>query len=228
MKFAFSLLVLLCSCNIAFAQTAEELIAGLRAKSAKVKDYEAKGKMTTSVSYMKAPVANVVVYFKNPDKLRIKNETGVSFIPKGSVNINMSSLFAQSGEFSIIDAGREEKTGWRIIKLLPLDEKSDIVLSTLYVDEKAVLVRKASTTTKENGSFDLEMTYGKYASYGLADKVVFSFNTKDYRLPKGITFDYDDGTQKKNNQPKDGKGKVEIQYSEYKVNKGVGDEVFEK
>jgi hypothetical protein len=89
-------------------------------------------------------------------------------------------------------------------------------------------VRKASTTTKENGSFDLEMSYGKYASYGLADKVVFSFNTKDYRLPKGITFDYDDGTQKKNNQPKDGKGKVEIQYSEYKVNKGVGDEVFEK
>lgn len=228
MKIGFSLLLLLSCSSSVLAQSAEELLAGLRAKSAKVKDYEARGKMTTSVSYMKAPVANVVVYFKNPDKLRIKNETGVSFIPRGSVNINMASLFAQTGEFSTIDAGREEKTGWRIIKLLPLDEKSDVVLSTLYIDEKAVLVRKAQTTTKENGSFELEMTYGKYADYGLADKVVFSFNTKDYRLPKGITFDYDDGTQKKDNQPKDGKGKVEIQYSEYKVNKGVGDEVFEK
>ena len=34
---------------------------------------------------------------------------------------------------------------------------------------------------------NLEMTYGKYAEYGLADKVIFSFNTKDYKLPKGVT-----------------------------------------
>ena len=34
--------------------------------------------------------------------------------------------------------------------------------------------------------------------YGLPDKVIFSFNTKDYKLPKGVTFDYDDGAKKKN------------------------------
>jgi len=72
------------------------------------------------------------------------------------------------------------------------------------------------------------MTYGKYAAYGLADKVNFSFNTKDYKLPKGITFDYDDGSKK--NEPadkmKNKKGKVEIVYSGYSINKGVPDSVF--
>ena len=37
------------------------------------------------------------------------------------------------------------------------------------------------------------MSYGKYINYGLPDKVVFSFNTKDYKLPKGISLEFDDG-----------------------------------
>jgi hypothetical protein len=32
----------------------------------------------------------------------------------------------------------------------------------------------------------LEMSYGKYIAYGLPDKVIFSFNTKDYKLPKEL------------------------------------------
>ena len=71
-----------------FAQslTAEELVAKVREKLAKVKDYTAKGKMKTTVAYMKAPVANIQVFYKSPDKMRIKNESGVSFIPQGSTN----------------------------------------------------------------------------------------------------------------------------------------------
>lgn len=227
MKFGLlGLWILLAAPVLAQQLTAEELVAKVREKLAKVKDYEAKGKMKTSVAYMKAPVANILVYYKSPDKLRIKNETGVSFIPQGSTNINMGSLFANTGKFDIIDGGTEEGIGWRIVKLLPQDENSDVVLSTLFIDAKTFLIRKARTTTKESGSFELELTYGKYAEWGLADKVVFIFNTREYKLPKGITFDYDDGTQRNKTQPKDAKGRVEIDYTEYKINKGVTDDTF--
>jgi hypothetical protein len=170
----------------------------------------------------------VTVYFKKPDKLRVKNESGISFIPKGSVNINLGNVFSSDGEFDIIDAGVEAATKLRIIKLLPKSESSDVVLSTLYIDEKALLVKKAVTTTRENGTYELHMTYGKYADYGLADKVIFTFNTRDYKLPKGVTFDYDDGTKKQKPapSPKDNKGTIEIVYSEYSVNKGIPDSVF--
>jgi hypothetical protein len=103
------------------------------------------------------------------------------------------------------------------------------VLSTLYIDDSLLLIKKSKTTTKENGTYELEMTYGKYAVYGLADKVIFSFNSKDYKLPKGVTFDYDDGTEKEQNADKlkNKKGKVEITYSDYIINKGVSDSVFQ-
>jgi hypothetical protein len=124
--------------------------------------------------------------------------------------------------------GKESKTNLRIIKLLPKDENADVVLSTLYIDETQSLIKKSKTTTKDNGTYELEMTYGKYAEYGLADKVIFSFNTKDYKLPKGVTFDYDDGNKKAEDADKlkNKKGKVEISYSGYIINKGVPDSVF--
>lgn len=210
------------------AQTAEELINKVKAKLEKVNDYQANGKMKTNVIFIKAPIANVKVYYKKPNKLRINNESGISFIPKGSVNINLNNIFINTTGFDIIDMGKESGTNLRIIKLLPKDEEADVVLSTVYIDEAQQLIKKAKTTTKESGTYELEMSYGKYAEFGLADKVIFSFNTKDYKLPKGITFDYDDGTKKEQptDKMKNKKGKVEIVYSNYIINKGVSDTVF--
>jgi outer membrane lipoprotein-sorting protein len=210
------------------AQTPEEIIQKVKTKLDKVNDYEAKGKLKTNVVFIKAPVATVKVYYKKPDKLKIINESGISFIPKGSVNISLNNIFVNTGGFDIIDVGKESGTNLHIIKLLPKDENSEVVLSTLYIDEAQSLIKKAKTTTKDNGTYELEMTYGKYSDYGLADKVIFSFNTKDYKLPKGVTFDYDNGN-KKDQTPdklKNKKGKVEISYSNYVINKGVPDSVF--
>jgi hypothetical protein len=120
-----------------------------------------------------------------------------------------------------------DSSGLRIIKLLPKEDTAEIILSTLYVDEKNALIRKSKTTTKDNGTYELEMSYGKYADWGLPDKTIFSFNTKDYKMPKGVTLDYDNGSRKNNNDVlKNKKGKVEITFSNYNVNKGIDDAVF--
>ncbi len=212
-----------------FSQTGNDLLLAVREKLEKVNDYEAKGKLKTNVVFIKAPVASVKVFYKKPDKMKIVNESGLSFIPKGSVNINLTKFLSESGNFEVIDAGKEAATGYRILKLLPSDEQSEIVLSTLYIDEKTELVRKAKNTTRDNGTYELEMTYGRQAAYALPDKVIFSFNTKEYRLPKGVTFDYDDGSKKKTDvSMKNKKGKVEITYTSYIINKGIDDKIFAK
>ena len=209
------------------AQTPQELINKIKAKLEKVNDYTAKGRLKTNVVFIKAPIASVKVYYKKPDKMKIVNENGLSFIPKGSVNINLAKFLSGSGNYEIVDAGTEPSTGLRVLKLLPADENSEIVLSTLYIDEKTELIKKAKNTTRDNGTYELEMSYGKYIAYSLPDKVIFSFNTKDYKLPKGVTFDYDDGTEKKpDGDIKNKKGKVEITYTEYLINKGVNDSIF--
>ena len=211
------------------SQDANILLKQVKARMDKVNDYEARGSMKTNVTFLKVPEAVVKIYFKKPDKLKIKNEKGISFVPKGAVSINLNSILA-GNNYTVIDAGvdKSAKGVLRVIKLLPLDDNDNIVLSTLYIDEANSVIKKAKTTTRDNGSYELNMTYGKYVSYGLPDKIIFTFNTKDYKLPKGVTFDFDDGSEAKKTAgaAKTKNGSAEILFNSYIINKGVADVNF--
>ena len=205
------------------------LIMRVKAKLDQVNDYEADGRMKTDVSFIKAPIGKVKIYFKKPNKFRLKKDGGISLLPKGGVSVNMNSIFATS-DFVALAAGEAIIGGskTRIVKLLPANENSDIVLTTMYIDETNLLVKKAVTTTRENGTYEIEMSYGQYTQYGLPDKVVFTFNTKDYKLPKGITLEFNDEEKPLSDADKlkNKKGRVEITYTNYQINKGVPDAVF--
>jgi len=212
----------------AHAQRAEDLMVRIKDKLGKVRDYEARGTMKMNVDFIKAPVANVKVYFKKPDKLKIINEGGISLVPKGSINININNIIGEISASDVIDGGRDNKTGFRIIKLVPKDDNANVVLSILHIDEQQLVVRKMKTTTKENGTYEMDLVYGRYADYGLADKVIFSFNTKDYKLPKGVALDYDESKVKptETDRKNDNLGVIELNYSGYAINKGVADSIF--
>lgn len=212
-----------------YSQDMTALIMRVKAKLDQVNDYEADGRMKTDVSFIKAPIGKVKVYFKKPNKFRLKKDGGISLLPKGGVSVNMNSIFATS-DFVALAAGEAIIGGskTRIVKLLPANENSDIVLTTMYIDESNLLVKKAVTTTRENGTYEIEMSYGQYTQYGLPDKVVFTFNTKDYKLPKGITLEFNDEEKpvSEADKLKNRKGRVEITYTNYQINKGLPDTVF--
>jgi outer membrane lipoprotein-sorting protein len=203
------------------------LVTRVKQKLDAVKDYSATGRLRTDVAFLKVPVAKVNVFFKQPNKFRISKEKGISILPKGGVSVNMQNVLAEK-DFVAIDAGKAVVNGQelRVVKLLPTVEASDVVLTTLYIDERELIIRKMSTTTRENGTYDVEMTYGKWTSYALPDKTLFSFNTKDYKLPKGVTLEFDDGEKPDANKLKSKKGYVELTYDSYQINKGVPDSYF--
>ncbi|MES2646864.1 MAG: hypothetical protein V4717_08330 [Bacteroidota bacterium] len=205
------------------------LVQKVKAKLALVTDYKATGSLKTDVAFLKVPVAKVNVYFKNPNKFRITKEKGISILPRGGVSINMQDVLAEK-DFIALDAGTTTLNGKisRIIKVLPSGDAGDVVLTTLYIDEKNFLINKITTTTKQNGTYDVVLTYNKWSNYALPDKTVFSFNTKDYKLPKGVTLEFDDGERPDTEKMKNKKGTVEIQYLSYEINKGVPDSYFTK
>lgn len=213
--------------GIVNAQEIRPLLQKVKEKYDRVTDYTADGRMKTNVLFIKAPVAQVKVYYKKPDRLRIRNERGVSFIPKGTVNINMNNVLGLNN-YEAMAAGVEKVAGrdCRVVKIFPLSDEENITRATLYIDEARLLVIRSVISTRENGTYELVMHYTNYSEYGLPDRVELTFNTKDYKLPKGISIDYDNGAGKAD---RDGprKGKVEITYSGYVINKGVPDSVFQ-
>lgn len=204
------------------------MVNKVKARLDKVNDYQAKGRMTIDVSFIDASPSDVTIYYKKPDRFKVKKEGGISLLPKGGVSINLGSLLS-NGNYDVVPVKDAviDGTTVKVVKLLPSDEHSNVVLTTLYIDEKKLVIRKATVNTVENGTYDILLSYGKYADWGLPDKVVFSFNTKDYKLPKGITFEYEKGGEKKEDKaPK--RGSVTINYNSYTINKGIDDKVFKE
>lgn len=213
----------------AHAQGEEALIKAVRARLDGVQDYEARGRMRIDVSFIQAPPSDVTVFYKKPNLFKVKKSDGISILPKGGAGINMGSVLS-ADDFTIVPAGNAVVAGvnTKVVKLIPQTESSDIVLMTLYIDEAAALIKRSRVATRESGSYEIDLTYGKFAAWGLPDKAVFSFNAKGYKLPKGLTFEYERSGKPAPAAPKDEKGKIEIVYTDYKINKGLSAAVFAK
>lgn len=206
----------------------DPLIEKVAQKLASVNDYVAEGIMKTDVSFIKASLGKVKVYFKKPNLLKVRKEGGISLLPKGGVSLTLNTLL-NTKQYTAIQAGTQVLNGksLRVIKLIPNDDRLDWVISTLWIDPVDALVYKTATTTKESGSYEISMEYGAYAQYGLASKIIFSFNTKDYKLPNGITLEFgDDEPVSKQQLLKNKKGSIEIRYIHYIINKGIPPHIF--
>jgi outer membrane lipoprotein-sorting protein len=221
------LFVIACSTTALFGQS-DPLIEKVSQKLGMVNDYVAEGTMKTNVSFIKASLGKVKVYFKKPNLLKVKKEGGISLLPRGGVSLTLNTLL-NTKQYTAIPSGTQLLNGktLTVIKLIPNDDNLDWVISTLWIDPVEALVYKTATTTKETGSYEISMQYGAYAKYGLASKIVFSFNTKDYKLPNGITLEFgDEDPAAKQKALKNKKGTIEITYSNYTLNKGIPAGVF--
>jgi outer membrane lipoprotein-sorting protein len=226
LKYSIAFLLTL-NCSVVIAQV-DPLIEKVSQKLALVNDYVAEGVMKTDVSFIKASLGKVKVYFKKPNLLKVKKEGGISLLPKGGVSVTINSLL-NTKQYIALPAGTQEYKGktLRVIKLVPTDEKLDWVISTLWIDPSDALVYKTFTTTKENGSYEITMEYGEFANLGLPSKIIFAFNTKDYKLPNGITLEFgDEDAAAKQKALKNKKGTIEITYRNYVINKGVPNNMF--
>lgn len=211
-----------------WAQDADKLLIAVKSKLEAVKDYTGDATLSVNVSFMNVPDSRVKVYFRQPDQFKILKPDGISILPKGGMSISLNSLISGK-EFTAVPGGYTSMNGRKlaIIKLLPIVENSDIVLSTLLVEEKSGLVWKATTTTRENGTYESILEYGRFARWGLPDKILFVFNTNTFKLPKGVTMEYE-GSKKAaaSKAPGDGKGRVTLLYSNYLINTGIKADLF--
>lgn len=228
-KLTLVVCVLLLMGSRAFAgATPEVLIEKVKAKLEKVQDYAADARLKTNVAFIKAPVGAVKVYYKKPNRLKIEKEKGLSILPKGGAMLNISTLLTVK-DYDAIDAGEVlmDKVKARKIRILPRDTEGDIVVMDVFIDEANLLLLKTTVTTKENGTFDMEMAYGKFRDYMLPDKLVFHFNVKNYKMPKSLSLDFDEQLSKAEAAKlKNKKGTVEFNYSNYSINKGLSDQLF--
>ncbi|RYD51914.1 MAG: hypothetical protein EOP52_06950 [Sphingobacteriales bacterium] len=233
MKQILVVLLLFCS-GIGRAQTTspEQLYQNLRNRVFAVKDYRADVIMNIQVSFMKIPQLRGKLYFKSPDKLKLVREGGLSILPQRTVNMSLAGLLPE-GAVTVIDGGMEtlNEKPVRVLKVVPEQDGGDIVLTKLWVDEGQLLINRSEATTRDNGTFLMDLKFGKYTAYALPDEIQLRMDVKDYKMPKGVTMDYEGEAVPKPvavaGKSKRKKGIIRIRYDQYQINTGIEDAFFQ-
>lgn len=227
------LLLILCAAYAPAANAqadASQLYSRLRDRVFSVKDYVADVVLHIDVSFMRVPQLRGKLYYKNPGKLKLVRQGGLSILPRRTINLSLAGLLP-AGNATVIDAGKETVEGRvvRVLKVVPESDASDIVLTKLWVDEARLLILRTETTTRDNGTVAMSLKFGRQEAMALPDEMTLFLDVKEYKMPRGMTMDYDPDAQPvKPADPnaKRKKGKIRIEYLKYDVNVGLSDAVF--
>jgi len=223
MKKVFIFLLISTSFLFGQSKNADEIINQLKNGFKEVKDYVADVTITTDINFIKVPKMHAKIYFKQPDKVHFESK-GFALLPKNGMFTSPLSFL--NDDYTALYVKEDEQDGYKtsVVKVIPLNDKGNLILTTLWIDQSKNVIRKVEASTKTNGTFILLLKYSSNMKYPLPDSMILSFNTPIRRMHRGMHPDLDENSKKNNSDTIS--GKIIIDYTKYVVNKGISDSVF--
>jgi outer membrane lipoprotein-sorting protein len=228
LKFVFLFLLICFTVSVSSGQSKDpdDILDRVKAAFIMIEDYEVDIQIKVDVDFLKVPDSEAKLYFKQPNKIHVEAEKfallpkqGLDFSPLGLLSVKYTALYERE------DTIRDIPTS--VVKIIPLGNDGDIILSTFWVDQSRDLIIRMESTKKPTGTFTIDFTYEKYGdNYELPSQMEFTFTVDRMMFPRGMDgqSDTDDDSEKKSDSTT---GKVFITYANYKVNQDLPDELFE-
>jgi len=192
----------------------------------RIKNYEVDVHIKVDVNFLKIPESNAKIYFKQPDKVKIESKQ-FALLPKEG--LYFSPGFFIGKKYTAFFGKEDTVNGYKtyVIKIIPIGNNSNIVLTTLWIDEQKYIIRKVETSTRVNGTFSIYLEYNLPGmKYPLPGKMIFTFNTERLKFHSPFQGNLNKGTNSNQKKPGNSVGKVIISYRNYIVNRGIPDSVF--
>jgi outer membrane lipoprotein-sorting protein len=207
-------------CAAAQSITAAQILQNMKHQFEPVKDYTVTLKATVNMERMQIPEMIVTLYFKQPDKVHIESKN-FAMLPKDAIALNPAQLIDKF-DASIVGTEQKDNTTMYKLRLISKPEKGKPVHeSYVWMDASRWVVTHFESTPSDVRKISVDLAYetidGKYT---LPSKIAARM---DAQQPPDSSAEKMYSPQR---MPR--KGNVTILYSDYKVNTGLSDEIFDK
>lgn len=225
MKIIIAILLVLSTIGFSQSKDPDEILKTVIKNFDRVQDYVVDVNIKVDVQGVKVPETKAKIYFKQPDKIHLESE-GFAMLPKDGMLFSPSSLLKK--DYTAIFEKDVDLNGVKVsvIKVIPSGDQSEIILSTLWIDQNKKMIRKIESTTKSDGTFAIDINYDDSIKFPLPSQIVFYFNLDKMNLQ--LNNKNSDPDNRKRGFDSTTKGKVVVKYSNYVINKGINDSVFEE
>ena len=232
MKILKLLLIIGLIMSNAFAQRAakihdaDEILAKVVKGFEEVKDFSAVIDAEINMERVQIPKMHAELFFKKPDKVHFSSP-GFLLVPREGVALNPSVL---QEHYLTTSAVRDTMNGKMLYKLLlaAKDAKTRLRALSIWVDPTNWTITKIETIPYEGRTLSMIFTYEcQQEKYWLPSKLVVLFASESDKAQKDTSSPIDnqlEGIQR--SMPRN--GTITVAYSNYKINIGLSDEIFEK
>ncbi|MFC2103310.1 hypothetical protein ACFLSS_02660 [Bacteroidota bacterium] len=194
-----------------------------------VQDYTVDVHLKIDVEFLKVPESDAKLYYKQPDKVHVESDKfallprrGLNFSPLGLISGKYTALYEQEDTIRNIPVS--------VVKVIPSGSDDDIILSTFWIDENRNLILRVESSRKPSGTFTIDFIYERIDDkFELPSSLEFTFTVDPsmFSRHRDMNINSDDEMDKKKKSgPKT--GKVYITFSNYNVNTGLSDELFDE
>jgi hypothetical protein len=222
--------ILFLSNNQAYAQNdANVYLQAVYGKLKNIKDYTVQANIKVDIPLIRILPIDVKIYFKQKDKFKVESK-GIAIVPRQGFN-QITEILANSNSYTAIIQGKEDISTMNttVVNMIPLSDTVDMILGKFWIDPARSVIVKSQLSTRSSGTIVTEYMYGSQVAYGLPDKMIYSVDTRKFKIPNtlktgGNKSDTKNTETKNENQT----GKIYIVLTNYQINKGISDDVFNK
>ena len=205
--------------------TALEIIEKIQQHFSKIKDYTVDLHAVINMEDVHIPPMDVKVYFKQPDKVFIKSD-GFAMLPREGIlqnpgKFNQENFYIELTGQEILDSVQTYK-----LELIPRNEETMARKIKLWIDSEKWTIKRLESTSWQGQKTTINFIYEK-----IQDKYWLPIRTiADISLTGFVGFGQMMEMQKKRDldSKKERTGKLVIHFSNYKINKGLSDSIFEQ
>ncbi len=228
-KKIFAIILLINGIVFSQGKKIEDILEKVKTEFEKIEDYQVDVKIKVDVDFLKMPDREATIFYKKPDKFHINSEN-FAMLPKSGMNFSPFEFL--NYEYTSFYEGEDTINGilTSVIKVIPLEGRAEVILSTFWVDTKRNLILKVESSRKPQGDFVIDLSYSKTeGNFWLPSSMIFTFTIDRSILPRRFMEDQDSKSGEiENDSTKVKTGKVFLTYSNYRVNVGLPDEIFEE
>jgi hypothetical protein len=224
LKKALLLAAILFLLSTGWVQSQEEVTRALDAiekKYSELKDYVVDVNIHFDMESLKAPDMQAQLYYKGPDKMKVKSKK-IFFFPKEGGYFNPSLFKKKDFEVTLLERLAYEGRKSVKLKLIPKEASRyhQMVIVTIDIDRN--LIREIVTSPSDVRKIKSIIEYGTFDHFDLPTRMEVQLDMASSET-NGMKEFPQFGQRAKRIT-----GKVEITYSNYKVNSGLSDEIFKE
>ena len=173
------LLILMLSVSLQ-AQEIDKDLLRIKERMEEVLHFTAEIVVDVEAPFINMPTKTASMEYNRGEKIKFKSKDFLIF-PKRGLDFTFSELFEHP--FISVDRGFKaiDNQNLKVLSVIPKDEKADMAMATLYLDIENDHIIISEITTKNQGSYTLQMQYN--AAEILPDHIEVSFAIENLKIP---------------------------------------------